>query len=71
MENPINYWYQKYISLKAEMDKMLKDTMEGEVFIANADYKEAIISVVIENTKLDCLETGDKVKLIIVKEDEK
>ena len=32
MENPINYWYQKYISLKAEMDKMMKGAVEGRVY---------------------------------------
>ena len=31
MENPINYWYQKYLSLKAEMDKMKAVAVEGEV----------------------------------------
>lgn len=31
MENPINYWYQKYLSLKAEMDKLKEDTVEAHV----------------------------------------
>lgn len=28
--NPINYWYQKYLSLKAEMDKMKAEAVDGE-----------------------------------------
>lgn len=28
MDNPINYWYQKYIALKAKMDEMMKGAVE-------------------------------------------
>lgn len=31
MENPINYWYQKYLSLKVEMDKMKAKAVEADV----------------------------------------
>ena len=31
MDNPINYWYHKYIAIKAKMDEMMKEAVEGEV----------------------------------------
>lgn len=67
MDNPINYWYQKYIALKAKMDEMMKEAVEGEVYLYHSYNKEATAIIVdIPKDKL-----GDKVKIIIVKEDEK
>lgn len=34
MGNPINYWYQKYLSLKAKMDKMKEDAVEAHVVVS-------------------------------------
>lgn len=66
MENPINYWYQKYISLKAEMDKMLKEAVEGEV---QMKYNGGLCAKTIRPINEDMFRLGDKVRIIIVKED--
>ena len=71
MDNPINYWYQKYLALKAKMDKMMNGAIEGEV------YKYDKFSYVKEKNSKSLTELlakfndGDTVKIIIVKEDKK
>lgn len=65
MENPINYWYQKYLSLKAEMDKMKADAVEGFIFQSEDYYPKELVA------RYDGeLKHGDKVRIIIVKEEE-
>lgn len=64
MSNPINYWYQKYQSLKAEMDKMMKGAVEGSVGRNFTGVQEISFTVYPDKYK-----DGDKVKIIIVKED--
>lgn len=64
MENPINYWYQKYISLKAEMDKMLKDAVEG--LFQNTPFP----TIYLDDCKNYDFKEGDKVRIIVLpKED--
>ena len=65
MENPINYWYQKYLSLKAEIDKMKAEAVEGIVH----PYDSKIwVNLIGYGYKFN---DGDKVRIIIVKEDGK
>lgn len=61
--NAIDYWYQKYISLKAEMDKMLKEAVEWTVTTNLANRP------VIYLDELHGFKYGDKVRIIIVKEE--
>ena len=68
MDNPINYWYQKYLVLKAKMDEMMKEAIDGEV------YKYDKFSYVKEKNSNSLTEAltkfndGDTVKIIIIKE---
>lgn len=65
MDNPINYWYQKYIALKAEMDKRMKEAVEGEV--ENGSFGIVYLR---KNLANDGYSTGDKVRIIVLpKED--
>lgn len=69
MSNPINYWYQKYQSLKAEMDKMMKGAVEG-IAVINANAKDDGFGYVRSDYMPDdFLRDLGKFKLIIVKED--
>ncbi len=63
MDNPINYWYQKYIAIKAKMDEMMKGAVEGEISKDNRGNN--VLRVGLLNNGF---ETGDKVRIIIVKE---
>lgn len=66
MSNPINYWYQKYQSLKAEMDKMMKGAVEVAVWDAGVDFApHPVISVEDFNVK-----DGDKVRVIVCKKED-
>lgn len=71
MENPINYWYQKYLSLKAEMDKMKAEAVEGYV---SAAYPAAQGNVIEYSVKYPIdkypYKFGDKIRIIVLpKED--
>lgn len=65
MDNPINYWYQKYIALKTKVDEMMNEAVEAEVESFSDMHPE--VSVPLNPT---VLKAGDKVRIIIVKEDE-
>ena len=64
MNNPINYWYQKYIALKSKMDEMMKEAAEGEITKDNRGNN--VLRVGLLNNGF---EIGDKVRVIIVKKD--
>ena len=64
MNNPINYWYQKYIALKSKMDEMMKEAAEGEITKDNRGNNVLRVGVLNNG-----FEIGDKVRIIIVKED--
>lgn len=70
MENPINYWYQKYISLKTEMDQMMEEAVEGEVkdyrYLREVNYSSAKI----EFNSIPDLKVGDKVRVIVLPKEE-
>ena len=61
MNNPINYWYQKYIALKSKMDEMMKEAAEGEITKDNRGNN--VLRVGLFNSGF---EIGDKVRIIIV-----
>jgi len=63
MNNPINYWYQKYIALKSKMDEMMKEAAEGEITKDNRGNN--VVRVGMFNKDF---EYGDKVRIIIVKD---
>lgn len=67
MNNPINYWYQKYLALKAKMDEMMKEARNHFVLRVLSDNT---IKKMIElyNDEVDC-KFGDKVRIIIIKEE--
>ena len=92
MGNPIDYWYQKYLALKAKMDEMreawLKDrdgcfwdgVNEGKKAMEEQMMKDAVEWTVTTNLanrpviyldQLKGFQYGDKVKIIIIREDEK
>ena len=62
MDNPINYWYQKYIALKAKMDEMMNGAVEAT--LDNTAYPTRLWF----NTYLSEYSNNDKVRIIIVKE---
>ena len=64
MANPIDYWFQKYNALKAQMDNMIEGEVKDFCFVREVNYASAKI----EFSGIPTLEEGDKVKLIIVKE---
>jgi hypothetical protein len=64
MENPINYWYQKYIALKSKMDEMMKETAEGEIIKDNRGNNVLRVGVLNNG-----FEIGDKVRIIIVNDE--
>lgn len=65
MVNPINYWYQKYLALKAKMDEMMKGAVEGEIV---QDLKG--VNRVKSFSKIpEGLHFGDKVRVIICKKE--
>ena len=67
MENPINYWYQKYLSLKAEMDKMKAGAVEGEIMTNGFYPYEPRIVASVPGTPF---EFGEKIRVIVLpKED--
>ena len=84
MSNPIDYWYQKYIALKEEMNELKKGMVEGRI-TQNSDTKLIVVSEPIDGyvaqrvhgelfakcqvPKSMNLQFGDKVRIIIVKED--
>ena len=61
MNNPINYWYQKYIALKSKMDEMMKEAAEGEITKDNRGNNVLRVGVLNNG-----FEIGDKVRIIIV-----
>lgn len=69
MENPINYWYQKYISLKAEMDKMMKDAVKADIMLTLHDKTGDVSLHTGYLPKELGIKCDDKVKIIIVKEE--
>lgn len=71
--NPINYWYQKYLSLKAEMDKMKADAVEGYVCAAYPAAQGNVIEYSVKYPKdKRPYKFGDKVRIIVLpKEDKK
>lgn len=75
MDNPINYWYQKYIALKAKMDEMIKGAAEGEVVTTNKYTSVRYLSRYGTFRYFYGIgggfQKGDKVKVIIIKEDTK
>lgn len=64
MDNPINYWYQKYLALKVKMDEMMRNAVEGE--LENPCFGIVYLR---KNLLNEGYSDGDKVKLIIIKED--
>lgn len=65
--NPINYWYQKYLSLKAEMDKIKAEAVEGVIIDSGFDDGIAFVTMNIPDRRYD---RGDKVRIIVLpKED--
>ena len=68
MENPINYWYQKYLSLKAEMDKMKAEAVEGTIICYN-DETYSVESCCFDN-KEHHHHSGDKVRIIVLPKDD-
>lgn len=65
MDNPINYWYQKYLALKTKIDEMMKDAVEFEVTDVGLNHLDLAL---FEAERLG-LNKGDKVKVIVLKED--
>ncbi len=63
MDNPINYWYQKYIALKAMMDEMMKGAVEG--IVTTRSMTGNIVTAHVDYHYKD----GQMVRVIIVKED--
>ena len=66
MSNPIDYWYQKYIALKKEVDEMMRNAKEykvgwhGEPIQITLDkYVQASMGIY----------PGENLKIIFVKED--
>ena len=60
--NPINYWYQKYLSLKAEMDKLKAEAVEGYV-----NYYEDSGGILMAEAQVGCpYHFGDKVRIIVI-----
>lgn len=67
MENPINYWYQKYLSLKAEMDKMKAGAVEYKVGM-HGEPIQITLDKYVQRAKN--IFPGDKVCIIVLpKED--
>lgn len=66
MDNPINYWYQKYIALKAKMDEMMKTAVDAIVENWNPDPKPEI-TIPLNPEEFTC---GDKVRVIILKKED-
>lgn len=64
MNNPINYWYQKYIALKSKMDEMMKEAAEGEITKDNRGNNVLRVGVLNNG-----FEIGDKVRIIIVNDE--
>lgn len=60
--NAIDYWYQKYITLKAKMDEMMEEAVEGTV-CGNGDY------IWVSGDVPSQFKYGDKVRIISVKEE--
>ena len=70
MGNPINYWYQKYLSLKAEMDKMKAVAVEGTVTERTVrGSRPETFAITTKHFESSTLKMGDKVKLIVIKDD--
>lgn len=65
MDNPINYWYQKYLALKARVDEMMKEAEEYEVGMHGEPIKITFDKYV---QRARGIFPGDKVRIIIVKE---
>lgn len=40
MSNPINYWYQKYLALKAKMDEMMNAPLPEDTVLFNKGVAE-------------------------------
>ena len=66
MDNPINYWYQKYLALKAKMDEMMNGAVEYEVGMHGEPIKITFDKYV---QRAKGIFPGDKIKIIIVKEE--
>ena len=68
-DNPINYWYQKYLDLKAKMDEMMKEAVEVQNVVEEGRYCKEIGPIFLDERA--GFKPGDKVRIIIVKEDKK
>ena len=70
MSNPIDYWYQKYIALKKEMDEMMKGAVERIVKEDAGGYPYIDATELYDYTEDKPLaKAGNKVRIVIVKED--